>query len=241
MNPAMPAAQQMPARVAAPLRQQIVALISEAISAGTYQAGERLIERDLCARFEVSRTVIREALRHLEALGLVDMVPNRGPVVATVTVEEAAWLYEVRASLEALAGQCCAERATDEDKARLAATVDEVAKYLGTDDMARLLVAKDQFYEALLAGAHNPVIGSLLLTLHARIRLLRSLSLSAPGRAEYTLSELRGIVEAINEGQAQRAFDLCDRHVKNAAGVALTRLAEDAAQSEAQSAATGGA
>jgi len=190
-------------RVAAPLRQQVVLLISEAVAAGEYKPGERLVERDLCERYEVSRTVIREALRHLEAQGLIDMVANRGPVVATVTAEEAVWLYEVRASLEGLAARCFAERATAADRKRITTAVNNVAARMDASDIVALLAAKDQFYDALFEGAHNPIIGSLLRTLHARIRMLRSLSLGAPGRGNDTLAELRAIVEAMTSGDGE--------------------------------------
>lgn len=218
--------QRKPARVAAPLRQQVVALISEAIAVGEYPPGDRLIERDLCDRYEVSRTVIREALRHLEAQGLIVIVPNRGPVVATVTAEEAGGLYEVRAALEGLAAQCFAERATLAEKRRIASAVEDLEQYTHARDMLALLGAKDGFYDILFEGAHNPIIVSLLRTLHARIRVLRSLSLSAPGRGEHTMNELRAVIAAINEGDGGRASELAILHVQNAATVALRRLAE---------------
>lgn len=230
-----------PERVAAPLRQQVVALISEAIAAGEYKPGERLVERDLCERFEVSRTVVREALRHLEAQGLIEMVPNRGPVVATVTAEEAVWLYEVRASLEALAARSFAERATAADRKRISAAVKDVETRLDGADMVSLLVVKDQFYDALLDGAHNPFIGSLLRTLHARIRMLRSLSLGAPGRGDDTRAELRAIVNAMLAGDGEEASRLAKWHVDNACAVVLRRLAESKPEQAAEVAVKDGA
>jgi DNA-binding GntR family transcriptional regulator len=220
------AAQRKPARIAAPLRQQVVTLISEAIAVGDHQPGDRLIERDLCERYEVSRTVIREALRHLEAQGLIEIVPNRGPVVATVSPEEAAWLYEVRANLEALAAECFAERSTPAEKKRIAAAVEDVAAYTHAQDMIALLASKDEFYDVLFEGAHNPIIAGLLKTLHVRIRLMRSLSLSAPGRGEHTMSELRAIVAALTKGDGGTASTLAKQHVESAARVVLSRLSE---------------
>lgn len=224
-----PRVQQMPTRVAAPLRQQVVTLISEAIATGTYQPGERLIERDLCARYDVSRTVIREALRHLEAQGLIEIVPNRGPVVARVSAEEAAWLFEVRAALEALAGQCFTERATAADKDALTAAIEQVRRQMDVSDMATLLAAKDHFYDVLLDGSGNPIIASMLRTLHARIRLLRGLSLGAPGRLDDTLIELDAIRAAIMDGDGEGAARACRLHVQSAASVALPRLVDDSA------------
>lgn len=214
-----------PERVAAPLRQQVVVLISEAIAAGDYRPGERLIERDLCDRFEVSRTVIREALRHLEAQGLISIVPNRGPEVATVSAAEAADLYEVRAALEELAAECFVKRATLVEKRRLTAAVDHLERQTKTGDMRAVLRAKDKFYDLLFEGAHNAIITSMLRTLHARIRVLRSLSLSAPGRGQQTTSELRALASAISDGDGALAARLAVEHVRSAADVALRQLA----------------
>ena len=66
---------------AAPLRRQVLKLLRDAILAFEYEQGDRLVERELCERFGVSRMVIREVIRELEAEGLVEAVPNRGPAV----------------------------------------------------------------------------------------------------------------------------------------------------------------
>ncbi|GAC1594862.1 MAG: hypothetical protein NVS3B28_25840 [Candidatus Velthaea sp.] len=71
--------------VAAPLRQQLTDVLRAAIADGQFKPGDRLIERDLCERTGVSRTSIREAFRALEAEGLIESIPNRGPVVARIT------------------------------------------------------------------------------------------------------------------------------------------------------------
>src|SRR5690554_5491541 len=79
-----------------------------------FAPGERLIERELCEMTGVSRTVIREVLRELEADGLVRIVPNKGPVVAgPASVEDVRALYEARSVLEALAGRNFALYASD--------------------------------------------------------------------------------------------------------------------------------
>ena len=74
--------------------------IEEAILSGQFKPRERLIEMDLISRFGVSRTVIREALKRLEAKGLVRTTPYRGAMVADLTVKEIEEIYFVRAELE---------------------------------------------------------------------------------------------------------------------------------------------
>ena len=89
-------------RIAAPLRAQVEEVLRRAIAEGDLASGDRLVERTLCERFGVSRPLLREALRQLEAEHLVEAVPNRGIVVARPTIEDALQLYQVRAELEAL-------------------------------------------------------------------------------------------------------------------------------------------
>ncbi|MCW2696528.1 MAG: transcriptional regulator, GntR family [Modestobacter sp.] len=223
-------------RVAAPLRKQIVELLRRAIIDFEFEPGERLVERVLCERFDVSRTVIREALRQLESEGLVTMVANRGPVVAQPTEAEAEALFEVRAVLEALAGRMFARRATAAQRAMLTQRLADVEMAFADGELSSVLPAKDAFYEALLDGADNPVIRATLLSIHARVSLLRGLSLQAEGRASRTLDELRAIVQAAVAGDEAAAWAACEAHVHAAADVAFGQL-----RSLTPEAATGGA
>ncbi|NIL77310.1 GntR family transcriptional regulator [Rhodococcus sp. B10] len=218
----------LPSRVAAPLRLQVVELLREALASGEYGPGQRLGERELCERFDVSRTVVREALRHLEAEGLVQMVANQGPIVATLTASEAAALFEVRGALEALAGQSFAVRGTPKQKRMLASSLQDVEEAMETGELADVLVSKDEFYAVLMAGAGNEFVSTMLRTIHARVQQLRHLSLGAPGRHVDTIRELRAIVSAIEDGDAEAARIACVEHVQQASNVALARLAAGA-------------
>ncbi|WP_037067122.1 GntR family transcriptional regulator [Pseudonocardia acaciae] len=211
-------------REAAPLRQQVVELLRAAIVGFDFQPGERLVERVLCERYAVSRTVVREALRQLESEGLVALVPNRGPVVAVLTEADAAALYEVRAVLEALAGRSFAERATAEQRAGLKRRLAQVRAALRDGELATVLAAKDGFYDALLDGAGNDVIRTTLRGVHARISLLRGLTLQAPGRAPHTERELAAITAAALAGDGDAAWAACEAHVRSAAAVAMEQL-----------------
>lgn len=212
--------------VAAPLRKQVIELLRSAIISFEYQPGQRLVERELCERFEVSRTVIREVLRHLEAEGIIALVPNRGPIVSITTPADAAALYEVRETLEALAAGCCAERATSSQKTKLRRSLAAVATAYRKGELLDELTAKDEFYRVLCEGAGNPVIGSMLRTVQARVQMLRGLSLKTLGRPEESLAELERVVDSIDKGDREAASRLAAEHVRNAGRVALQRLAE---------------
>jgi DNA-binding GntR family transcriptional regulator len=212
-------------RVAAPLRQQVTELIRELILSNELEPGERIVEKVLCGRFDVSRTVVREALRQLEAEQLITIVANRGPVVTIIRIDEAVAIYDVREVLEALAGRLFAVRASPSDRTLLLAAFDEIARITDEGSLDDELAAKDKFYDALLDGAHNEVIRSTLRSLHARIRVLRRLSLQAPGRQPETLRELEAIIEAtVKRPDPLAAWQACEAHVRAASAVALARL-----------------
>ena len=91
--------------------------------------GQRLIERELVELTGVSRTSVREALRELAAEGLVTAIPDRGTVVTSVSAEEARQLYEVRSSLEALAGRLFVQHASPAQRKALARALERVESW----------------------------------------------------------------------------------------------------------------
>src|SRR5271167_4192874 len=102
----------------APLRRKIVAALRRAIETGELTPGTRLVEKDLCQELNVSRTSLREALRELQAEKLVVAVP-RGLVVAEISEEDAANIYQVRAALEGLVAAQFAQMANALDVEKL--------------------------------------------------------------------------------------------------------------------------
>jgi DNA-binding GntR family transcriptional regulator len=207
-------------RQAAPLREQAVRAIREHILDATYPAGTRLKEKDLCERYDVSRTVIREALRQLESERLIRMEPNVGPVVATLSRSEVCDLYEARATLEATAAKFAAERATAEQLARLISTYDEIAIGDGLSRPA-VLELKNTFYARLAEASGNSVIADMFDNVQARISQLRHLTLRSPGRHARSVAELGAVVDAITRRDPKAAFAASVLHVKAAEAVAL--------------------
>jgi len=211
-------------KVAAPLRQSVTESIRYAIALGHFTAGERLTERELCEMTGVSRTLVREALRQLESEGLIEVVPNRGPSVATLTAAQAEGIYQVRAELEGLACQLFAEQANTEQRAALHDAFRKLKRsFKDTDPLARLR-AKNHFYDCLVDGAGNQALGDTLRLLNARIMLLRATSLRAPGRSAVSMDELTTMMEALDAKDGKKARALAEHHVQNAAKSAIELL-----------------
>lgn len=209
--------------VGAPLREQVLAKLRQAIVAGTYEPGTRLKERELCEAFDVSRTVIREVLRQLETEQLVRIEPQVGPVVATLSNRDIRDLYEVRAVLEGTAGKLAARHGTDEELESLARVFDEIAL---ADGMAMddLIALKDRFYARLVEVSGNAVIGQMLDNVQARISQLRRLTLSSPDRHQEMVGELGSVMKSILARDPDGAYAACVTHVKSAEAIAMRSL-----------------
>src|ERR1043166_4377453 len=134
------------------VRSMVAQKLREAILSGTPQPGQRLIGRELCEMPGVSRPSIREALRLLEADGLVNTVPHRGPVVSTISLEEAKQLYAARAVLEGFAGRECARLHDPEVARRIGDALSKLKAAFADGDLMTALEAKTEFYAALIGG-----------------------------------------------------------------------------------------
>ena len=212
------------APIAAPVRRQVVETLRAAITSGRFAPGQRLVEKDLCDLLGVSRPSVREALRELESEGLISTIPNRGPLVSTLSARDAASIYEVRGVLEGLAAKLFAERATDEQIAELSASVDRLEAAYATADVEQILVAKKAFYDVLLEGSQNVVIPSILRTMNARVTQLRRVSLSSPKRLPASIGEIRAVLKAIRDRDPEAAFQASLRHIAEASKVAMEKL-----------------
>jgi GntR family transcriptional regulator, trigonelline degradation regulator len=212
------------------LRQQVLDALRNAILEFRFKPGDRLIERELCELTGVSRTSVREALRHLESEGLVHNVPNKGPIVATVGAEEAQRIYEVREALEGVAGRLFARRATDRQIAELRAATERLERAFATKDTREIVAEATRFYDVFLDGCGNALIRDMIRSLHARVVYLRATSMSQPGRAPGSLAEMHRIMEAISRRDADAAEEACKDHVRRACAAALDVLHQRSAE-----------
>lgn len=206
------------------VQRQAAEKLRAAILAGLFKPGDRLIEADLCAKLGVSRPSVREALRSLEAEGLVTIIPNRGPQIPVLTWTQAAEIYRVREMLEGEAAALCAQHATQVHIEEMRAALDLFGKAVRGADSALRLSATADFYGIMQKAAGNSLIDELLRRLMARINFLRAQSMSRRDRAKSSLREMRVILEAIERGDAEGARSAAALHVKAAANAARAAL-----------------
>jgi DNA-binding GntR family transcriptional regulator len=210
--------------VSGPVRLQVVQTLRKAILKGRFAPGARLVERDLCELMGVSRTSIREAFRQLESEGIVENIPNRGPVVAKLNRAQVKDVYEARQALEALAAKLFASNATEEEVEELGKATETLALAYRTGEVDDIIVAKDAFYGVLYFGCGNAVAPEMLTLLNTRITLLRRVSLSMPGRSKKSLREMRRLMAAIRKRDGDAAWLAASAHVRNASEAALAQI-----------------
>jgi DNA-binding GntR family transcriptional regulator len=223
------------------LVDQLAADIQARVLSGAFPSGTWLRQNALATEFGVSRTPIREALRKLQAGGLVEVRPHRGALVRGLSAREIRHAYEVRAELEALAAELAALRirhdqldelrdAQEQFRAGLAATVKarEAAAPASRDDdrAAAWGRANDQFHQVIQRAAGNDVLSSTLAHLHrsfprdlSRIVLAESTPLLRANVLEH-----EEIVAALERRDAERARELMRRHVRRAGELVTLRF-----------------
>jgi DNA-binding GntR family transcriptional regulator len=210
--------------VSAPLRLQIVQTLRKAILQGRFAPGARLVERELCELMGVSRVSVREAFRQLESEGIIENIPNRGPVVATLSRAQVKDVYEVRQALEALAAKLFASNATEKQIEELSNATETLALVYRSGNVDEIVAAKDVFYGVLYSGCGNEVAPQMLTILNARMNLLRRISLSSPGRLEKSLGEMHRLMAAIRKRDGDSAQAAASDHIQNAAEAALAQI-----------------
>ena len=196
-------------RDAPTLRELTTAKLREAILSLHFKPDQHLVERELCEQTGVSRTSVREALRQLEAEGLVERRGHRGLFVASVTREEARQIYEVRAALEPEMARLFAERAGVRDLEALQDAFRQLERSAQRHNVRAYVGAYDQFYDVLLQGSGNDLARRFLRTLRARITFLRTITTQEADAAyrKQTLQLMRQMLEAAlakNGEQLQR-------------------------------------
>jgi DNA-binding GntR family transcriptional regulator len=215
------------------LRELALEKMRTAILEAHFRPGERLVERLLCEELGVSRTVVREVLRHLETEGLVDSIPNQGPIVARLDADTAAEIYEIRALLEGDAAMACAQHADEAVIALLAESITRIQQAFEAHAHQTVRELTATFYEAMFHGGGKKVSWEIVQTLNARINRLRAMTIASDDRGRQAVQEMSRILDAIRARDAQRARDAATSHVARVADIAAYLLQQTVGEASA--------
>jgi len=186
--------------------------LENAILSGYFKPRERLVERNLLAHFDVSRTIIREVLKMLEGKGLVKITPYRGAVVVDLSAEEVEEIYFLRQKLEAIAARLVVENITRVEIQRLKKLCKELEKHLSkkTDQM----IEKDnEFHRALFQASENSHLNEMIDHLSTKVHMVKFNAWSLPNRIEHSISEHRAMIAALERRDAEAFEKLVIEHL----------------------------
>ncbi len=193
-------------------------MILNAIDAGVYKPGDRLVESELAERFGVSRTPIREALQRLETQSMLTR-DGRSLIVASLNHNQMAELYTVRGALEGLAAELAAKHAADEEIQVLYDMIEEDQALLS--EPRKLSQANRRFHRQIHLASHNTYLVQQLDLVYRSMALLATTSLAADGRGEDALAEHLKIVKAIEARDGKAASEALRDHLSIAFKVRL--------------------
>jgi DNA-binding GntR family transcriptional regulator len=203
------------------LHQEVATRLRQRIVEGQIAPGAKLNERELSEQLRVSRTPLREAIKMLAAEGLVELLPNRGAVAASLSEQDVADAFEVIAGLEGQSGELAAQRITNAELAEIRALHYEMLAAFTRRDLSIYYRLNAQIHALINAAARNPVLTQTWRNVNARLQALRFRSNFDEAKWQRAVKEHERMVEllAARDGPALRA--LLVRHLENKRDVVL--------------------
>lgn len=188
--------------------------LREDIRSGALPPGARLTETEIAERLAISRTPVREAIRRLEAEGLVDHQPRSGAVVRRLDYPEIMELYEMRTVLEGTAARLAARAASPMELEELTAIYAEMAQATGNPD--RLVGLNRLFHTRLLDAARNRFLLRSMAAVESTLLILGPSSLGDPARARAAVAEHEAVLRAVNARDGAGAEAAMRTHMEHA-------------------------
>ena len=192
---------------------KLIEQISQDVADGVLRPGDQLEESDLAARFGVSRTPIREAIRALVDCGLLETRPRKGAFVRVLSPKELLDLFEVAAELEGLACRLSAATLTDVGAAGIRAALQLCRDAAGAGDAAAYRNANLAFHNAIHRAADNHALSEQLRQIQMHINAYRAMPYDIRGRLEKSVEEHVEICDAILAGDGDKASTLMRDHM----------------------------
>lgn len=199
----------------ASLHDELAVRLRRMIVEDELEPGVRINERELCERFGVSRTPLREAIKVLAREGYVRLTPNRGATVAALTTQDLEEAFPIMAALEALAGELAAQNATD---AQIASILQDHARMRAAyeaGDRPSYFARNEAIHLAIAEASGNATLEQMQRSLDGRVRRGRYQANISPARWRQAMAEHEEIADALAARDAPRLAAILHRHLKN--------------------------
>jgi DNA-binding GntR family transcriptional regulator len=192
---------------------EIMAALENDIVSGRLKPRQRVDEREVAARFGVSRTPVREVLNRMATTGILDSRRNQGMFVAAMTLPQLLQMYEVLSELEALCARLAARRMTPQEKRNLLKTQSKGDAVADTGSAAEYAGQNMRFHEAIYVGTHNPYLANMIRLLRRRLEPYRRFSFQIARRIEESHAEHSRIAKLISDSNQEAAGALMREHM----------------------------
>lgn len=197
------------------LHIELLGRLRDLIIEGTLPPGTKVPERELCERYGVSRTPLREALKVLAVDGLVLLEPNRGAWVSKITIEDLEDVFPVMGALEALSGELACERISDEQISTIRKIHLQMIEHYKARDLNQYFQTNQAIHEAILDAADNTELATIYRSLTARIRRARYLANMTETRWAKAVDEHEQILDALENRQGAKLAKILRQHLKS--------------------------
>jgi len=179
-----------------------------------YPPGMSLSEKDLCATFKVSRTPLRVAIKWLEDMKLVTVIPRYGTYVSPIDINEIRCAFEVKIKLEGLAGEVAAKRITADKLEELHALIEKANTYFKEGGQRNLIEVDSNFHEIIYQSTQNPLLQEILENIHCRCARLWNSALSESVPIPEIIRQLKEIYLSLKSRNCEKARCLLEDHVR---------------------------
>ncbi len=197
-----------------PLREAVYEAIRRGILLGNLSPDERLMEMHLAKDLGVSRTPVREALRLLEADGLVEVIPNKGAVVARISLRDLLEVMEVRLALEHLAVRKACGSITLLQLNQMRSALNRFRVSLEKNDRAESARSDEEFHRIIDDAAQNRILSALLTQIREQVFRYRIESLKAEDTHRELVRQHEEILEALEKRDEERAQACMEEHIR---------------------------
>lgn len=214
-----------------PLHSVVADRLRDLITKGEIPPRERLNERLLSERFNISRTPLREAIKILSLEGLVELLPNRGAVVTELTLSEVEDLFQVVGSLEALAGELACARATNKDLAEISAMHYEMAEHFDNGNRPDYYKLNQRIHQRIVGCAQNAELSRVYKNLSLRLDRARYMANFSQERWAQAMKEHEDILNALQKRDSDALKTILKEHLEHKYAMLKQWLAENEGKS----------
>ena len=197
----------------APLSESLLGKLQRDILTGEFKPGKKLTEQELCSRYMVSRTPVREALKQLETDGLVENILNRGAFVVGMSDQDYEDMFELRKIYEIQAVKWAIERISEEEMEKLEETFEFMEFYTLRNDIDKMLTINTGFHQVIYEASHNRQLKKLLSSYQNFVKYKNAESVYDDDYLQSVLEEHRAIVKAFVDKDVKAGAQALERHM----------------------------